>query len=103
MTATPCPNPSEGMAVMATPFDPAAWTAEYEAIGGHVSVVRWSGERAGLWLGLTFPRDPEGRGNAMLEALNNPCGAKVRNRVLIDWVAATRGVLEVSNTEETES
>jgi hypothetical protein len=38
------------------PFAPAIWLAEYEAIGGHVHVVRWHGELEGLWLGTTYPQ-----------------------------------------------
>jgi hypothetical protein len=75
-------------------FDPAAWVAEYEALGGHVSVVHWGGEKEGLWLGLTYPRDPEGRGNQMLRELYNQSGDSPRARAVLDYVAATRGVFD---------
>lgn len=79
-------------------FDPAAWVAEYEAIGGHACVVRWHGENEGLWLGLTYPRDEAGRGYQMLEELNagNASGAegRARNLALQNYIVATRGVME---------
>jgi len=78
-------------------FDPAAWVAEYEALGGHVSVLRWMDEREGLWLGLAFPRDPEGRGFQMQAELYDLPGDSPKARAVTDWVAETVGVTDAGN------
>jgi hypothetical protein len=81
---------------MTAPFDPAAWVAEYEAIGGHVSVTHRAprGVEPGLWLGLTFPRDPAGRGYAMQADLYDLPGDSPKARAVLDYIAEVRGVVD---------
>ena len=72
-------------------FNPAAWLAEYEALGGKVSVMhRTGGAEAGFWVCCTLPRDPEGRGYELQAELN-----AAGNAALCDYVIALRGYLEV--------
>jgi hypothetical protein len=82
---------------VSAPFDPAAWVAEYEALGGHVSVVQQTGKYEGLWLGITYPRDPRRRrrGYAMQAELNDPTGDPAKTDALTDYVIEARGVRAV--------
>ena len=81
-----------------TAFDPAAWVTEYERLGGRVDVMRWAaaGDLPRLWLGLTCPRNPVGRGYAMLDELNVQPGDPARRNAVLRYVAETRGVLETA-------
>ncbi len=68
-------------------FDPAAWMAEYEAIGGAVYAIE-RGERRAIQFKL--PRDPAGRGNELSAALQSVPGG---DWIVYDWIAETRGAV----------
>jgi len=89
-------TPDEAKNLAARGFDPAAWVVEYEALGGHVSVTRWAAHREepGLWLGLTFPRDPARRGYQMQAELYDLPGDSPKARAVLDYVAEVRGVMD---------
>ena len=53
-----------------------------------------TGDEAALWLGLTFPRDPAGRGYQMQAELYDLPSDSPKARAVLDWVAETRGVME---------
>ena len=67
-------------------FDPAAWVAEYEAIGGQVDAVRPPMGGEGRCLALTFPPVAAGRGNDLLIELNQPSDRLARGRAVLDYV-----------------
>jgi len=79
-------------------LDPPTWLAQYEAIGGSAHVIRWHGEREGLWLGIRYPRDEAGQGWKLLEVLHdgNASGEEGQRRSLAlqAYIIATRGVME---------
>lgn len=72
-------------------FDPAAWVAEYESIGGKVMLMLEPDGAHGL--GLTFPRDPEGRGMEMMAELNTEPGRREREAALDEYLSRTRGAM----------
>lgn len=73
-------------------FDPAAWVAQYEALGGHVSVARWPLKQEGLFLCMTIPRRWPAHVRRLNDALNDPPGDMARSRALMDYVVAARGI-----------
>ena len=86
-------------------FDPAAWLAEYEAVGGGAHVIHmWHSETRdgpatyeGVWLGITYARDEAGEGYRLVEELNagNASGeeGRRRNLALRDYLIKNRGVV----------
>lgn len=75
-------------------FDPSAWLAEYEAVGGAVHLIQGDGK---LWESITYPRDEVGRGRRLFEELHsgNASGAdgRRRRRKLFDYIEKTRGAV----------
>ena len=74
-------------------FDPAAWVAEYEALGGHVTVIHRPGKdgETESWFGLFYPRDPEGRGHEMERELYAADRAKAA--LVADYIEARPALL----------
>jgi hypothetical protein len=67
-------------------FDPAAWLAEYEALGGRANVMQ---RPDGQWFGMTIPRG--GAASHLQMAIAPP-----QNREAVaDLVAARDGVMPV--------
>jgi hypothetical protein len=75
---------------MAT-FDPAAWVAAYEAVGGRVHLMRQHGRYEGLWLGMDLSPDGEG----LRAELAHPDGRAERETDLACYIAASRGVQDM--------
>jgi hypothetical protein len=85
-------------------FDPAAWLAAYEEVGGRADVVHmWHSETRdgpvtynGIWLGITFVRDGD-EGKRLVEELNDGNSSseegRRRNLALQDYLIETRGVV----------